>query len=267
MKRSLIHSMLVLMSSGVAVSSAQAATVTVGDGTSNTATCTLSTMSVNSTGDQNITCTSGSLVLSGSTTTTTTPPPTDTTTPPPTDTTVTNPASDTGGYGSGPLKLATTADGRDIYIEDPAIPTGPAAYVPGCLNGQSAPNSSTGCAALITLPGFTNVTMQKATNELAIRFKPLATAASTSGYFLMNGALGGGVGAQMNMWLTTDPTATYAATPSVCKVSAATTPLVMTAGSKCPVNTSSLYYLKISMPNSCTTLTCRWQLTVNKQFE
>jgi hypothetical protein len=70
------------------------------------------------------------------------------------------------------------------------------------------------------------------------------------------------------MWLTTDPTASFADTPTTCRSSSGTTPLIMTGSTKpCVVTASTLYYLKISMPNGCSGISCRYQLTQPTQFK
>lgn len=106
-------------------------------------------------------------------------------------------------------------------------------YVPGCLNGQLAKDSSSGCAVN---DNYSGVRLGSG-KELVLRYKTPSSV--TNGKNIKVGAWNGGnVGVNMRIWLSKDPTATYASVPEVCKASSSASPSI-TTGAETRVTTTS----------------------------
>jgi hypothetical protein len=124
-------------------------------------------------------------------------------------------------------------------------------YVPGCLNGLTAPNSSSGCSAQTsytgTIAGATTsrtVTMGSG-NQLVLRYKSTPTAGSSVKYIRTRAFDGGNVGMNMRVWLSTDPSATYANVTTACKQTSSRTPMVIMGPGYCPIAPNTVYYYGI----------------------
>lgn len=126
-------------------------------------------------------------------------------------------------------------------------------YVPGCLNGQSPPSSSSsGCALNATFTGIVAGTSNSTTfgfgagNTLGLRYMSKSGAGATVKYFTISSGDGGNVGQTVKTWLSDSPTATYDATPSTCKSASTTQPYVITGPGYCSIIQNTRYYLFIS---------------------
>jgi hypothetical protein len=124
-------------------------------------------------------------------------------------------------------------------------------YAPGCLNGLTAVNSSSGCSAQTsytgTIAGSTvNRTVSMGSGkQLALRYKSTPTAGSSLKYIRARSYDGGNVGANMRVWLSTSPSATYASVATACKQTSTRTPMVITGPSYCPISPNTVYYFGI----------------------
>ena len=111
-------------------------------------------------------------------------------------------------------------------------------YAPGCLNGQTAANSSTGCAAQSSFNGFS----LGSGRSLVLRYKSTPTAGSSLKYIRTRSYDGGNVGVNMRVWLSTSPTATYETVATACKQTSSRTPMVVTGPGYCPIAPNTVYY-------------------------
>lgn len=116
-------------------------------------------------------------------------------------------------------------------------------YVPGCLNGDSAINSSTGCAANATNGNFSFGSAR----TLGLRFTPKAGAGAVKKYFKISSGDGGNVGQFMKVWLSTSPTANYDDAASTCRSTSATVPYILTGPGWCPIDATKKHYLFMSV--------------------
>jgi hypothetical protein len=153
-------------------------------------------------------------------------------------------------------------------VADPGGPIdGPRiqSYVPGCLNGGTANFSSGGCAASSSYSGTLTGTSTPYTvafgsgKQVVLRYNPVAGAGSSIKYLRLRGATGGNVLVNMRVWLSTDPTATYASVADKCKATSTTTPMVITGPGYCAISASNpVYYLGIEFDAAATSSTSRF---------
>lgn len=121
-------------------------------------------------------------------------------------------------------------------------------YVPGCLNGQTATSSSSGCAGLASYTGTiagttTSRTVTMGTgSQLVLRYRSTPTAGTSVKYIRTRSFDGGNVGMNMRVWLSTDPSATYANVAAACKQTSSRTPMVATGPGYCPIAPNTVYY-------------------------
>ena len=167
--------------------------------------------------------------------TTTTPTTTTPTTTTPTTTTPTTTGGDpgTGSWWPNADRLIADQTGAGVTIN----------YVPGCLNGDSAINSSTGCAVNATNGNFSFGSAR----TLGLRFTPKAGAGAVKKYFKISSGDGGNVGQSMTVWLSTSPTANYADVASNCRSTSTTVPYILTGPGWCPIDATKKYYLFMSV--------------------
>ncbi len=157
------------------------------------------------------------------------------------------PVGDDPGVGSG---LWAPGGSTTRTVADPSGPelNRIVSYVPGCLNGLTANNSATGCAALSSYTGTLAGTTTSRTvslvsgKELLLRYRPKANAGTSVKGIYVSSATGGSVGPSMKVWLSTDPTATYDSVPAVCKNTSTSFPSVTTGPGYCPISTSNPVY-------------------------
>ena len=103
-------------------------------------------------------------------------------------------------------------------VADRSSPSMNVSYVPGCLNGQFAPDSSSGCA----LKDNYNGVRLGSGRELLLRYKTPSTI--TNKRVIKVGAWNGGnIGLDMGIWLSKDPTATYFSVSEYCRANTAST--------------------------------------------
>lgn len=123
-----------------------------------------------------------------------------------------------------------------------ADPSGNAAwtttYAPGCLNGLTAANSSSGCSAQTSFNGFS----LGSGRSLVLRYKSTPTAGSSVKYIRTRSYDGGNVGVNLRVWLSADPAAKYASVIDACKQTSTRTPMVITGPRYCPVSPNTTYY-------------------------
>lgn len=86
------------------------------------------------------------------------------------------------------------------------------AYIPGCLNGQFASCSSCGCALNESYSGV----HLGSGKQLLLRYTTPATI-NDGRVIKVSAWNGGNVTSNMRIWLSVDPTATYASVPELCK--------------------------------------------------
>lgn len=155
-----------------------------------------------------------------------------TTTPPPSG------GSDpgTGAWWASANRLIADQSGTEAYIKT--------SYVPGCLNGDNSVNSSSGCAANAT---YNDSFAFGSGKVLGLRYTAKPNAGSSVKYFRLFSGDGGQVGQSMKVWLSSNPTASYDETSTVCKTTSTTNPIVLTGGSYCPITAGGRYYLLMSV--------------------
>ncbi|MGC8928532.1 MAG: hypothetical protein ACP5QK_11500, partial [Myxococcota bacterium] len=128
------------------------------------------------------------------------------------------------------------------------------AFLPGCLNGQFASNSATGCATSVSYTAVLAGTNTYYTftfgnsRILGLRYVSKANAGSSVKYFQINGGSGGNPG-PVKMWLSTSATASYTDAAAVNSYCAASTSIsaayLLTGPGYCPVSPNTRYYLFI----------------------
>ena len=139
-------------------------------------------------------------------------------------------------------------------------------YVPGCVNGGVASNSSTGCAASASYSGTpagtsTPYTFSFGSNRtLGIRYTANDPLATTNKYFTITSGDGGSTGG-MSAWLSTDPLSTYDSTPASCRASSSGKVYVITGPGYCVLQPGARYYLFLS--TSQTGANLRFQVLEN----
>jgi hypothetical protein len=132
-------------------------------------------------------------------------------------------------------------------------------YVPGCLNGLTAVNSSSGCSAMSSYTGTIAGTTTSRTvtlgsgNQLVLRYKSTPTAGSTVKYMQVLGGDGSNVGVNMRVWLSSNPSATYATVDSKCKQTTTIRPAVITGPNYCAISPNTTYYFGIEFDEAITT--------------
>jgi hypothetical protein len=127
-------------------------------------------------------------------------------------------------------------------------------YVPGCLNGAMSSNSSSGCSAKTSFDGtiygtstahtvtFGGTGAANSGKQLVLRYKTTSTAGTSTKYIRTRNYDGGNVGVNMRVWLSADPTATYASVATACKQTSTRTPMVITGPGYCPISPNTVYY-------------------------
>jgi len=205
---------------------------------------------------------------------------TTTTLPPPPGGTGTPSSVDTG-YESG-LWVPSTMPKRTVADQSSAQMIG--SYVPGCLNGLYAKDSSSACAGLDSFTGTTADTGAARTvklgsgNELVLRYMTGATVTNNKRIKVLAWN-GGSVGVNMRTWLSTDPLATYDSAPANCKAAGAVTPQITTGAQEsvtttttawgktttttayyCKVDPNKVYYFGIAFDEAVSGLSGRFQV-------
>lgn len=119
-------------------------------------------------------------------------------------------------------------------------------YVPGCLNGQFAKDSSSACAAYSSYTGTVSGTSEQRTvtlgqgRQLVLRYKTPSTI--TDKRVIKVGAWNGGnVVVNMKVWLSTSPTATYDDVSESCRAQATTAPAINTASQDSITTTTTVW--------------------------
>lgn len=119
-------------------------------------------------------------------------------------------------------------------------------YVPGCLNGQFAKDSSSACAANSSYTGTVSGTSEQRTvtlgqgRQLVLRYKTPSTI--TDKRVIKVGAWNGGnVVVNMKVWLSTSPTATYDDVSESCRAQATTAPAINTASQDSITTTTTVW--------------------------
>lgn len=102
-----------------------------------------------------------------------------------------------------------------------ADPSGPpsdlriVSYVPGCLNGNSANNSATGCAANAWVSGVLTGTTKNIKfalgegRQLMVRYRPSTKVVTRASGISVTSSTGGRCPVNVRVWLTPDPVASY----------------------------------------------------------
>jgi hypothetical protein len=199
----------------------------------------------------------GSNIGCSATHSTTAPPPP----PPPPPPTGTASQVDTG-YQSG---LWVPPSNPNRTVADQSSSSMISSYVPGCLNGAYAKDSSSGCAGFDSFTGNTADTGVAHTvslgsgKQLVLRYKTPSTL--TNGKTIkVTGWNGGSVGVNMRIWLSTDALATYDNTSDICKSSGTVTPAITTGAVDSAVTTTYVF----GKPKYTTTYYCK--LDPNKVY-
>ena len=129
-------------------------------------------------------------------------------------------------------------------------------YVPGCLNGDYPPSSSSsGCAG--QAQDETGFTLGSG-NVLGIRYVSNSPLSNSVRYFTVSSGDGGNPG-QIRAWLSTDPLATYDSTASSCRFNASPGLYIVTGPGYCALQPNTRYYLFLSTDNTGTGY--RYQVT------
>lgn len=156
------------------------------------------------------------------------------------------PSSSSGdlGIGSG-LWLPPTMPNRTVADQSSASMA--SSYVPGCLNGAFAKDSSSDCALNDSYQNAGVVRLGSG-KELVLRYKTPSTL--TNGKTIKVSAWNGGsVGVNMRIWLSTDPLATYGSVSEYCKATGTVTPIIAT-GAEASVTTSKTVFGKTTYTTS-----------------
>lgn len=168
---------------------------------------------------------------------------------------VQNPSTDPGygegfwippGYVESPLNNSTL-----VVADHSGSPPHPLmSFLPGCLNGSL---DASGCSAnssfTATPAGLTGTyTFQfDPSKTLSLRYKPNVGAGSTNKSIALRSSDGNtNLAAVVEMWITTDPTVSYANASLSCKISTNRDLYVVTGPSGCPISDAQpIYYLNI----------------------
>lgn len=170
------------------------------------------------------------------------------------------PAGEDPGMGAG---LWVPPGMPNRTVADQSSSTMDVSYVPGCLNGQFAKDSSSACANSSTYTGAVYGTNEQRAvtlgqgRQLVLRYKTPPTI--TDKRVIKVGAWNGGnVVVNMKTWLSTSPTATYDSVPASCRAQSTTAPAILTASQDSittsttvwgQTTTSTAYYCKL-LPNT-----------------
>lgn len=147
-------------------------------------------------------------------------------------------------------------------------------YVPGCLNGGFATDSSSGCALKDNYNGF----RLGGGKTLMVRYRTPSTVADGKG--IKVGAWNGGnVGVGMLIWLSADPTSTYSNASQYCKAAESGSPAIATASrgtitssitywgktmqvtrNYCALRPNTLYYFGIKFDEAVSGAAARFQI-------
>lgn len=249
--------------------SVSAATLSVSDGTA-TYKCTLGKLSVNSAGNVDATVSACSPTLGGSG---------GGNTGGGDDGGGNTGGGDDGGGNSGGGTGGGTGGGADpgsglwspdpaakpvIYVVDQSLNEGLPTNITrlaGCLNGGSIHNGSVCTEASVyngKLDGKSVAVRLTAGQIVSIRYRPSTVVGSNTGYFNLTNSVGGNIGSNTTMSLSTTPGDMNPAN-SKCVTTADSTPLLSTGSSFCPVSSAnSVYYLNIRVNQDCST--CNWRI-------
>jgi hypothetical protein len=151
------------------------------------------------------------------------------------------------GIGSG-LWVPPYTTNRTV-ADQSGNPTDRISYVPGCLNGEFASASSSGCSLKTSFTGLVNGSSGTVSlgsgKQLVLRYQSEPTAGTSIKYFKVKGFDGGNVSVNMRVWLSTDPAASYANVAPACKTTSTRVPVVFTGPGYCPIVPNAVYYLGI----------------------
>jgi hypothetical protein len=184
----------------------------------------------------------------------------------------TGPASGDPGYKSNKLWIpssfvASPLNNSSLVVAD----TGAAvklAYVPGCLNGLGTTGFNTGCAANFTYTAIPSglsenytVTLGP-TKTLSLRLKSNTQLSTSAKAIKLSGSDGSSnLPKNVKIWLTRDPTQSYANTETRCKMEGNQNLAVVThkdGGTFCPLSADTLYYFNFTMTEVCSN--CKFQV-------
>ena len=156
-------------------------------------------------------------------------------------------------------------------------------YVPGCLNGQFAKDSSSACAVNAYYTGSIagTTTSQTVTmgsgKQLVLRYKTPATITDAK-TIKVSAWNGGNVAVNMKTWLSTSPTASYETVPTACRALSTTSPMISTASKEsitttttgwftstttryyCQLAPNTVYYFGIEFPEVVSGSAARFQV-------
>ncbi|MDP2112037.1 MAG: hypothetical protein Q8N48_13085 [Thiobacillus sp.] len=156
-------------------------------------------------------------------------------------------------------------------------------YVPGCLNGQFAKDSSSACAVNAYYTGSIagTTTSQTVTmgsgKQLVLRYKTPATITDAK-TIKVSAWNGGNVAVNMKTWLSTSPTASYETVPTECRALSTTSPMISTASREsitttttgwftstttryyCQLAPNTVYYFGIEFPEVVSGSAARFQV-------
>lgn len=124
-------------------------------------------------------------------------------------------------------------------------------YIPGCINYEPTPSSSSGGCALNdsyfgALAGGGTTTFQFLPgNIMSIRVTGKDDGFPDNGFFQLRGPTGDNIGSSVSLWVVSDPRTSYANTPETCKGTATNQINVSTASSMCPLTPGQRYYVNV----------------------
>jgi hypothetical protein len=119
-------------------------------------------------------------------------------------------------------------------------------YIPGCLNGEnitSSSNSGCGGKSSYTDPATGASFSFGSGKTLGLRYMSKAGAGASVKYFTLASGDGGNVGQTVKVWLSDNPTSTYATAATACKMSSTQQPYIITGPGYCPIAGNKRYYL------------------------
>lgn len=181
-----------------------------------------------------------------------------------------SPATDPG-YNSNqlwipPTAIASPLSASNLVVADRTGVNTSVYYIPGCLNGEAAPNYYSQCAGNSSYTGTPaglseSYTVTLDLNKvLSLRFKANATVTNARSIKLSAPDGGSNLGRSMSLWITSDPTTSYEAAPAACKATADQNLYVYTGsgGIYCPLTANGNYYINIRGNTTCAN--CRYKL-------
>ncbi len=152
-------------------------------------------------------------------------------------------SSDDPGMGGG---LWVPPNMPNRTVADQSSSSMDVSYIPGCLNGQFAKDSSSACAKLDSYTGTVSSTSEQRTvtlgqsRQLVLRYRTPSTITDKRAIKL--GAWNGGnVVVNMKIWLSTSPIATYDEVSEFCRVQATTAPTINTASQDSITTTTTVW--------------------------